>query len=146
MKWITRERLRIDRTASAWLIQRFVDPQAEFLFVPGGDVMARAAAEDAIPYHVSEAELGKRGGRTGFDAILDRYGLDDPALHMLAKIVRGADRADREARAPEADGLWAVSHGFFLLDLPDAASLARQAPVFDALYAYCQDKVARASG
>ncbi|MCW5879351.1 MAG: chromate resistance protein [Anaerolineae bacterium] len=146
MKWITRERLRIDRTASAWLIRRFVDPAAEFLYVPREAVMTRAEAEGAIPFHVSEAELGKRGGRTGFDAILDKYAIDDPALTMLAKIVRGADRADREERAPEADGLWAVSHGFFLLDLPDAESLARQTPVFDALYTYCQDKLARASG
>jgi len=146
VKWITRERLRIDRTASAWLIQRFVDPAAEFLYVPREAVMTRAAAEGAIPFHVSEAELGKRGGRTGFDAILDTYGLADPALHLLAKIVRGADRADREERAPEADGLWAVSHGFFLLGLPDGESLARQAPVFDALYAYCQEKVAKSSG
>ncbi len=143
MKWITRERLRIDRTASVWLIRRFVDPQAEFLYVPAAEVMARAEAEGAIPFHIAEAELGKRGGRTGFDAILDKYGLDDPALRMLAKIVRGADRADRETRAPEADGLWAVSHGFFLLDVPDEESLARQSPVFDALYAYCQDKGSR---
>lgn len=143
MKWITRERLRIDRVASAWLIRRFVDPQAEFLYVPRPAVMARAADEEAIPFHVSEAELGKRDGRTGFDAILARYELTDPALALLAKIVRGADRADRETKAAEADGLWAVSHGFFLLDLPDDESLARQMPVFDALYAYCQDKVSR---
>ena len=146
MKWITRERLRVDRTASAWLILRRVDSDAEFLFVPRGKVMEMADSQRAIPFHVSEAELGKHGNRTGFDAILARYHLDDPALHMLADIVRSADRADPSLVNAEGAGLWAVSHGFFLLDLPDDESLARQLPLFDALYAYCQDKLAKQGG
>ncbi|MFN8500227.1 MAG: chromate resistance protein [Anaerolineae bacterium] len=143
MKWITRERLRVDRVASAWLILRFVDPDAQFLFVPRGKVMEVADQERAIPFHVSEAELGKHGNRTGFDAIIARYDLDDPALHLLADIVRNADRADPTLTTAEGPGLWALSHGFFLLDLPDDESLARQAPAFDALYAYCRDKLSK---
>ncbi|MFN8482964.1 MAG: chromate resistance protein [Anaerolineae bacterium] len=143
MKWITRERLRVDRVASAWLILRFVDADAQFLFVPRGRVMEVADMERAIPFHVSEAELGKHGNRTGFDAIIARYELDDPALRLLADIVRAADRADPTLTMAEGDGLWAMSHGFFLLDLPDSESLARQLPVFDALYAYCRDKISK---
>ncbi len=145
MKWITRERLRVDRVASAWLILRFVDSDAEFLFVPRGKVMEVADFQRAIPFHVSEAELGKHGNRTGFDAILAKYHLDDPALALLADIVRSADRADPTLTTREGDGLWALSHGFFLLDLPDSESLAQQLPVFDALYAYCRDKLTKPS-
>ncbi|MFN8473685.1 MAG: chromate resistance protein [Anaerolineae bacterium] len=145
MKWITRERLRVDRVASAWLILRFVDSDAEFLFVPRGRVMEVAELERAIPFHVSEAELGKHGNRTGFDAIIAKYRLDDPALGLLADIVRSADHADPTLKMAEGDGLWALSHGFFLMDLPDTESLAQQLPAFDALYAYCRDKLNKPS-
>ena len=143
MKWITRERLRVDRVASAWLILRFVDPQAEFIFVPREQVLDVAQQQGATPFHVPGSELGQRDGKTGFDAIIARYGLTDPALLMVADIVRGADHARSPDALPEADGLRALTHGFFLLNLPDAESINRQAPMFDALYAYCQQRAAR---
>jgi hypothetical protein len=143
MKWITRERLRVDRVASAWLILRFVDPQAEFLFAPREQVLDVAQQQGATPFHVQGSELGQREGKTGFDAIIAKYGLTDLGLLMVADIVRGADHARSPDAPPEADGLRALTHGFFLLNLPDLESIDRQAPMFDALYAYCQQRAAR---
>lgn len=138
MKWITREHIRIDRVSSAWLIKKFVDPNAEFLFVPRAEVMGRAQAENAIPYHVSEAELGQRDGKTAFDAILTKYQLREPALLLLADMVRAADR--RLADPPEGAGIAAMSHGFATMDLPDEQVLALQAPAWEALYHFCKTK------
>ena len=107
MKWITREQIRIDRVSSAWLIKKFVDPKAEFLFVPRAEVMTRAQAEGAIPFHVPDAELGQRDGKTAFDAIIAKYNLTDPALLLLADMVRSADR--RLADPPEGAGVAAMS-------------------------------------
>lgn len=140
MKWITREHIRIDRVSSAWLIQRFVDPQAAFLFVPRAEVMPRAQAENAIPFHVPEAELGQRAGKTAFDAIVEKYNLSDPALLLLADMVRAADR--RLNDPPEGAGIAAMSHGFANMNLPDAQVLALQAPMWEALYHFCKTKVA----
>lgn len=139
MKWITRERLRIDRVASAWLLKKFVDPDAEFLYAPGDQVMARATQENATPFHVPQSELGQHADRTSFDAIVEKYKLADPALHCLADIVRAADK---KTNLPEAAGLNAISHGFFLMHLPDEKILELEAPVFEALYYYCRQRVA----
>ena len=137
MKWITRERIRVDRVSSAWLIKKCVDPDAQFLYAPGAEVMERARAEGAIPFHVPEAELGQHGERTGFDAIVARYAIDDPAIHLLADIVRAADK---KGSMPEAAGLMAIVHGFFLMHLPDDDVLRLEGPVFDALYQYCRQR------
>ena len=142
MKWITREKARVDRIACPWLISRFVDREPEFLFVPAGEVMTVAAREGAIPYDVPGVELGHHGDRCSFDAFLERYRLDDPALRQLALIVRGADTEAR-GLAPEAWGLYAVASGFRAIARDDHENIARQFPVYDALYAYCQ---ARADG
>src|SRR5207247_684006 len=104
MKWVTRERARVDRIACPWLISRFVDRDAVFLFVPGDQVMAVAKRENAIPYDVPGVELGHHGDRCSFDAFLDKYKLDDPALQALALIVRGADTAARQL-TPESVGV-----------------------------------------
>ena len=104
MKWITRAKARVDRIACPWLIRRFIDTQAEFLFVPDAEVMATATREDATPYDVPGVELGHHGERCSFDAFLDKYGLADPALQALALIVRGAD-TDARGIAKEAWGL-----------------------------------------
>ncbi len=141
MKWITRERVRIDRVAVAWLVRRFVDPDAEFLFAPGPAVLERAQAEGAIPFDVPGAELTHRDDRCGFDAVLAKYGLDDLALARLADIVRGADVAAWRGRFPEFPGLAAIVKGFFLLEQPDAQVIAAQLPLYDALYRYCQEQV-----
>jgi hypothetical protein len=139
MKWITREQIRIDRVSSAWLIKKFVDPKAEFLFVPRAEVMTRAQAEGAIPFHVPDAELGQRDGKTAFDAIIAKYNLTDPALLLLADMVRSADR--RLADPPEGAGVAAMSHGFAAMDIPDDQVLALQSPMWEALYHFCRTKV-----
>ena len=139
MKWITRERPKIDRIACPWLVARFIDPQAEFLCVPAADVMGVAAATDAIPYDVPGVEFGHHGDRCSFDAFLDHYRLDDPALAKLAGIVRAAD-CDRLADAPEAAGLLAISRGLSLNFSDDHEMLRQGMVVYDALYAWCGGK------
>jgi hypothetical protein len=135
MKWITRERPKIDRVACPWLVARFVDPEAEFLFVPAADVGRRAAESGAIPFDVAGVELSHVGPRCSFDAFLERYGLDDPALAELATIVRGADTA-RLDLAPECAGLLAVSLGLSELFPDDHEQLRHGFVLYDALYAW----------
>ena len=137
MKWITRAKARVDRIACPWLIRRFIDKEAEFLFVPETVVMATAAREGATPYDVPGVELGHHGERCSFDAFLDTYRLHDPALQALALIVRGADTAAKDL-TPESRGLDAVAEGFRLTHSDDHEQLERELPVYDALYAYCQ--------
>ena len=136
MKWVTRRKARVDRIACPWLIRRFVDPAAEFLFVPDGEVMETARREGAVPFDVPGAELGHHGDQCSFDAFLDKYKLADPALNALARIVRGADTDARDI-AKEAWGLYAVASGFREISRDDHENIARQFPVYDALYAYC---------
>ena len=140
MKWVTRERARVDRIACPWLISRFIDKDPTFLFVPAGDVMEVARRDGAIPYDVPGVELGHHGDRCSFDAFIAKYRLDDPALHALAQIVRGADTSAREL-TPESWGLYAVASGFQELARDDHDNMARQFPVYDALYAYCQRRL-----
>lgn len=140
MKWVTREKARVDRIACPWLIARFIDPAPVFLFVPADEVMRVAAREQAIPFDVPGAALGHHGDRCSFDALLDAYRLDDPAVRALARIVRGADTDARDL-APEAPGLYAVASGFRAIAADDHDNMARQFPVYDALYAYCQARV-----
>jgi len=145
MKWITRERVKVDRVACPWLIRKFVDPHAEFLFVPSEDVMAVAARENAIPYDVKDVELGHHGKACSFDAIVKKYSLDrDPAISLLAKIVNGADTDNSLWQQPEAAGLNAVAEGFRHLGFKDDHEI-NQAEwiVYDALYAYCQEMIRR---
>ena len=137
MKWITRERARVDRIACPWLISRFIDPKPEFLFVPARDVLAASQRENAIPYDIPNVELGHHGARCSFDAFIDRYELADPALTALAAIVRGADTDDR-GLTPESAGLYAAATGFQATSRDDFDNMARQFPMYDALYAYCQ--------
>jgi hypothetical protein len=140
LKWTTRERIRIDRAASAWLILRFVDKHAEFEFVPTKGALELAQAKQSIPFVIPGAELSRKEGKVTFDAILEKYGLTDPALHKLALIVREADISGSALASPEAPGLRAILHGFFLLEMPDADTLKLELPVFDALYRFCQGK------
>ncbi|HTM00809.1 MAG TPA: chromate resistance protein ChrB domain-containing protein [Candidatus Omnitrophota bacterium] len=144
MKWITRENAKVDRIACPWLIRRFVDPDAVFLFVPADQVAAVAAAEAAIPYDVPGAELGHVEGRCSFESILLKYGLTgDPGLEGVAAIVHAADVADDIDRAPEARGLRAIAEGFALVHgRDDRTKLEREAPLYDALYAWCRQRAA----
>jgi len=137
MKWITRERPKIDRIACPWLIARFIDKSPEFLFVPTEEVFAIAEREGAIPYDIPGAELTHVGERCSFDTFLDRYNLDTPALRQLAVIVRGAD-TDRLDLAPQAPGLLAISLGLSDLFQDDHEMLRHGMVMYDALYARCQ--------
>ena len=147
MQWITREQVRVGRTGCAWLIQRFVDPQAEFLFAPGDRVVAEAKERGATPFHADGAELATRGTQSSFEVVMERYGLTgDAALVLLSQIVNTADVKDGPYRRPEGPGLKAITEGILTLYPTDAARLNAGAAVFDALYAYCQESVRRASG
>ena len=145
MKWVTREHVKVDRVACPWLIARFVDPAAEFLFVPVDQVMAVAARDGAIPYDVPGVELGHHGQACSFEAILKKHGLTgNPALVLLGKIVNGADTDNALWHQPEGPGLNAVAEGFRHLGFKDDhATLAAESIVYDALYAYCQEMVHR---
>ncbi|MCK6478969.1 MAG: chromate resistance protein [Planctomycetaceae bacterium] len=141
MKWVTRERPKVDRVACPWLIVRFVDPEAEFLFVQKDRVMEVAAREGATPFDVPGVELGHHGEECSFDAVVRKYGLGkDPALARLARIVRGAD-TDMEDPPPESAGLEAIADGFRRIVLDDRELLRREFPVYDALYARCRAAV-----
>lgn len=137
MRWITRARPKIDRIACPWLIQRFIDQEAEFLFVPAGEVLAQAAELRAIPFDVEGVELSHEGPLCSFDAILNKYGLGDPALHEIAVIVRGAD-TDRLDLAPQAAGLLAISLGLSRNFADDHEQLAHGMIIYDALYAWAK--------
>jgi hypothetical protein len=137
MKWVTRDRPKIDRIACPWLIARFIDPEAEFLYVSAGDVLKVAQESGAIPYDVPGVEMSHVGALCSFDAFLAKYGLTEPALGQLAIIVRGADTA-RLDLAPQAAGLLAISLGLSHNYADDHAMLARGLVVYDALYAWCQ--------
>jgi hypothetical protein len=136
MKWVTRERPKIDRIACPWLITRFIDREPEFLFVPPGRVAAVAAEAGAIPYDVPGVELSHEGELCSFDAFLKRYALSDAALAQLAVIVRGADTG-RPDLAPQAPGLLAVSLGLSAVFADDHEMLRHGMVVYDALYAWC---------
>lgn len=144
MKWITRERARVDRIACPWLITRFIDPKPEFLFVPPKEVLAVASRERAIPYDVPDVELGHRGPRCSFDAFVERYELADPALAALAEIVRGADTDDR-GLTPESAGLYAAATGFQATSRDDFDNMSRQFPMYDALYEFARAQTAGAA-
>ncbi len=145
MKWVTRENAKVDRIACPWLIRRFVDPKAEFLFVPPAEVMAVAEREGATPFDVPGAELGHVEGRCSFESILLKYGLNqDPALVELGKIVHAADVSLDLGSSPEGAGLKAIAQGFsILLELDDTKKIEVETPIYDALYAWCGRKVGK---
>lgn len=141
MKWVTRERPKIDRIACPWLIRRFIEPDAEILYVPADRVAAVAADTGATPFDVPHAAFGHHGDRCSFDAFLAHYRLDEPALQRLALIVRAADTG-RPELAPEAAGLLAISRGLGLVHADDYALLEAGMKVYDALYAWCREAAA----
>ena len=143
MQWITRERVKVDRVACPWLIKQFVDQDAEFLFVPAGQVMSEAARLGAIPYDVKDVELGHHGQECSFEAILKKYDLTgNLALVLLGKIVNGADTDNTLWHQPEGAGLEAIAEGFRHLGYQDDHAVnAAEWIVYDALYAYCQEMV-----
>jgi hypothetical protein len=141
MKWITRQDVKVDRMACPWLIKRFIDPKAEFLFVEEKDLVEKATQEGAIPFDAPKIEsikLNHRGPRCTFEAIIADYAVSDPALARLALIVRAADIKGQESVAAEGVGLRSIAEGFAAMGLSDEDRLARQFPVYDALYAHVQ--------
>jgi hypothetical protein len=144
MKWVTRKNASVDRIACPWLIKRFIDQEAEFLYVPAQEVLAVAEQQGAIPYDIAGVELGHVDGRCSFESIILKYGLDDPALDRLALIVHGADVSEDLAVAPEAAGLKAIAHGFAMVHgEDDHRKIALESPMYDALYAWCQQQANR---
>ncbi len=136
-KWVTREHPKIDRIACPWLVSRFINPLAEFLYVPASDVLAVAEETGATPYDIKGVEFGHQGDRCSFDAILGIYDIDDPALEHLAKIVRGADTS-RPDLAPQCEGLLAISRGLSANFPDDHEMLAHGMIIYDALYTWCR--------
>jgi rhodanese-related sulfurtransferase len=136
-RWVTRERPKIDRLACPWLIRRFIDPYALFFYVPAHRVRAEAEALGAEPYDIADVRFSHRGPRCSFDAFLDEFGLDDPAVNALADIVRAADTARLE-QSREAPGLLAVSLGLSAMIADDLLLLEQAMPLYDALYVWCK--------
>ncbi len=138
-KWVTRERPKIDRIACPWLINRFIDPLATFLYVPADQVNTVATKENATPYDIKDAEFGHVGDHCSFDAIIRIFEIDDPALHHLATIVRGADTS-RPDLAPQCEGLLAISHGLSANYPDDHDMLKHGMVIYDALYTWCRSQ------
>jgi hypothetical protein len=145
MKWVTREKAKVDRIACPWLIKRYVDNKPEFLFVPADKVLEVAKKRDAIPFDIPNIELGHHNDKCSFDAIIEKYNLKDPGLLELAKIVRAADTNKKELAA-ESIGLEAIAEGFRQITKDDFDNMSKQFYVYDALYAYCKTKISQKTG
>lgn len=143
MKWITRSHVHVDRVACPWLISRFVDSEAEFLFVPANQIEKVARDSGAIPFDSPGVELGHADGRCSFESIIGKYGLKEPGLLRLAQIVHAADVAEDIDKDPVARGLEAIASGFSIRFPDDTENMARQFELYDALYAWCRLQVAR---
>lgn len=142
MKWVTREHVHVDRVACPWLIKRFVDPKAEFIFVPAEKIENVVNKEGAIPFDAPGVELGHKGDKCSFDAIIDKYRIEDSAVLELAKIVRAADTENKEL-APESVGLDAIATGSMMIVKDDQEAIEKGRYVYDSLYAYCKLRLLR---
>lgn len=143
MQWVTRSHVQVERVSCPWLINRFVDNQAEFLFVPASQVKKVASETGAIPFDVPDVEFGHHDGRCSFESIILKYELKDPPLARLAKIVHAADVAEDIDKDPIARGLQAIALGYSLRYPEDEVNLEYQFEVYDALYAWCRLQVAK---
>ncbi len=141
MQWITRERAKVDRVACPWLIRKFIDRDAEFLYVPAAEVMEQARQRGAIPFDVPphpEAKFVHRDGKCTFEVLVEEYHIADPAVHLLARIVHGADITGEESATPQSAGLKAIAEGFAETARDDHDRLEKEFPIYDALYAWCR--------
>ena len=141
MKWVTRERPKTDRIACPWLIKKFIDPEAEFVYVPADQVVETANRAGSHSYDAPGATYTHRDGLCSFEVLVEEYAIDDPAVRLLARIVHGADIAGDLDTTPQSPGLLAVAEGFYLLQLDDHRQLELSLPVYDALYAWCKQAV-----
>jgi hypothetical protein len=139
MKWVTREHPKTDRIACPWLIKNFIDPDAEFLYVPADEVLAVADRDEAHSYDAPGARYTHRDGLCSFEVLVEEYAISDPAVHLLARIVHGADVAEDRNATPQSPGLQAVAEGFhYLVPDDDHRQLELEWPVYDALYQWCK--------
>ena len=141
MKWVTREHPRTDRIACPWLIRKFIDPEAEIVYLPADQVLAYAQREGATSFDAPGATYTHRGNQCSFETLVDHYRIDDPAIALLARIVHGADVTEDADATPQSRGLEAIAHGFALLDVDDQRQLELELPVYDALYAWARQEV-----
>ncbi len=142
MKWVTREHPKTDRIACPWLIRKFIDPEAEIVYVPRDEVLSYAAREGATSFDAPGATYTHRDGNCSFETLVEEYKISDPAVQLMAKVVHGADVSDDRDATPQSGGLQAIADGFALLDVDDQRQLELELPVYDALYAWAQQQVA----
>ena len=143
MKWVTREHPKTDRIACPWLIRKFIDPDAEIVYVPRDEVLAYAQREGATSFDAPGATYTHRDGKCTFETLVDEYRIDGPAIALLARVVHGADMSEDADATPQSPGLLAVADGFALLGLDDQRQLELELPVYDALYAWAKEQVER---
>ena len=141
MKWVTREHPKTDRIACPWLIRKFIDPDAEIVYVPSPEVLTYAEREGATSFDAPGARYTHRDGKCSFETLIEEFRIEDPAVHHLAKVVHGADVSEDRDATPESPGLRAVADGFALLGLDDQRQLELELPVYDALHAWAQARV-----
>jgi hypothetical protein len=141
MQWVTREHPKTDRIACPWLIRKYIDAEAEILYVPADEVLATAERTGAISFDAPGATYTHRDNLCSFEVLIAEFGLTDPPLERMAAVVHGADIEKGINTTPESAGLLAIAHGFALLDMSDQEQLALELPVYDALYAWCAEEV-----
>jgi len=141
MKWVTRERPKTDRIACPWLIRRFIDPGAEIVYVPREEVLAFAQSDGARSFDTPGAEFTHRDGKCTFEILIEEFGIEDPAVLLLARIVHGADISGEVDTTPQSAGLLAIAEGFGDVESDDQKLLAMELPVYDALYEWCHRQV-----
>jgi hypothetical protein len=141
VKWVTREHPKTDRIACPWLIRKFIDSDAEIVYVPRDQVLEYAAREGATSFDAPGAKYTHRDGKCSFETLVEEYKIDDPAVLLMARVVHGADVSDDRDATPQSRGLEAIADGFALLDIDDQRQLALELPVYDALYAWAQQQV-----
>ena len=144
MKWVTREHPRTDRIACPWLVRRFIDRDAEVVYLPRDEVLGYAEREGAVSFDAPGARYTHRDGKCSFEVLVEDYRIDDPAVALMARVIHGADVADDVDVTPQSAGLLAIADGFALLNVDDQAQLELELPVYDALYAWAQAEVGRA--
>jgi|SRR5215213_9008107 len=138
MKWVTREHPKTDRIACPWLIRKFIDPEAEIVYVPSNQVLEYAEREGATSFDAPGAKYTHQDGKCSFETLVEEFGINDPAVAILAKVVHGADVSEDRNITPQSRGLEAIADGFALLDVDDQRQLELELPVYDALYAWAQ--------
>jgi hypothetical protein len=142
MKWVTREHPKTDRVACPWLIRKFIDPDAEIVYVPRDEVLSYAEREGATSFDAPGAAYTHRGGQCSFEVLVEDFSVTDPAVALMAKVIHGADVSEAVGTTPESAGLLAIADGFALLEVDDQRQLELELPVYDALYAWAKERVA----